>query len=356
MPPHPTTAPKSGVTATPAPRTAAPGPLSVSSASYEMVKVRMLIRLQEKLDPARARRMPESLMRQTARQLVEQMADNEARLPKDQRDRIIEDVLAEAFWVCPFEELFRDPGVGEILVVNPQVVLARRGQGWVPTNTKLRDPDHLRMALVKLADVADGVGDGLPDSAFDCQLRNGFRMVAVLPPAGFDFTPTATFVRVGDAPPPATQSQFLPKPAKDPGSNVPGFRAPGGGTGTFPAVPPASPPRPPAGGTGSFAAVPTGSQTHRPLPPAVTPAPTPAAVPPEAGFDPKLTRYRVRITERIIARLSELGVFDLSGLDVRELQKVVSAYVVEYCKTEKVLLADGEQSRLILEIITSMRR
>lgn len=342
--------PNPGTSSAPALRPVTPAPPATLS-GYEVLKVRFTIRLQEKLDPARARRMPESLLKQTARQLAEQMIETEAvRLPKPQREKLLEEVLVDAFWVCPLEELFRDAAALEFVVVNPQVVLARRDGGWLPTNTRLRDEDHLRTAMRKLAEQGEPVGDGLSDAAIDCLLPNGFRMVAVIPPPGLDFTPTATFVRVGDPPAPA-------KPAATTGSNVPGFRAPGG-TGGHTLLPPAtggsqiqriSAAPPPATG---------GSQPQRAAaaPPPPAPFTPPAAPPADAGSDPKLTRLRDRITERIIGRLSELGVFDLSHLDVRELQKVVSAYAAEYCNTEKVFLTPSEQSRLILEIITTMRR
>ena len=54
--------------------------------------------------------------------------------------------------------------------------------------------------------------------------------------------------------------------------------------------------------------------------------------------------------------MASLGVYDLSRLDITELRKVVAAYIDEYCHAEKVFLSGTDQGRLMLEILTGMRR
>jgi hypothetical protein len=65
---------------------------------------------------------------------------------------------------------------------------------------------------------------------------------------------------------------------------------------------------------------------------------------------------RARILERLLTKLANLKVYDVSRFDAHELEKIISAYVTEYGQTEKIYLSDTDQGRLTLEILTSLRR
>ena len=291
--------------------------------AYEVLKVRVLMKLQDKLDPQASKRMPESLLRQTARQHVELVVDADfPRMSRTDRDKLIEDVLSEAFGFGPLEELFRDATVKEILVLGPQAIVVRREAGWVPTNVKFLDPDHLQETLDKVVMHGEVVSPGLPASALDTKLPNGFRVVAVIPPPILDQSATILFTRTDDAPKTAALPTMIPTVA-------------------------ALPPPPPASGvlpkSGASARILTPAPRHSPLD---SPAP---------GESP-LTRHRVRITERLIKKMASLGVYDLQRVEITELRKVVTAYIREYCDAEKVLLSDSEQGRLMLEILSAMHR
>src|SRR5262245_60767102 len=146
-------------------------------ASFEAVKTRVLAKLEDRLDPTISKRMPASLLRQSLRTFAEQLADQEGRgLSRPDRDRLVEEVLAELLGYGPLEELFRDPAVREVLVAGPHAVIARREMGnWLPTSVKFRDEDHLLTALDRMATHADPVG-GVTTSVnlFDLKLPNGF--------------------------------------------------------------------------------------------------------------------------------------------------------------------------------------
>ena len=83
------------------------------------------------------------------------------------------------------------------MVLAHNQVIARKGDVWLPTSVHFRDPDHYRRTLARLA------GQGEPPftpgrsrrAAIDVRLANGFRVVAVLPPAVLDQPPVAVFVR-----------------------------------------------------------------------------------------------------------------------------------------------------------------
>lgn len=279
---------------------------------YEIVKARVLVRLNDRLDPGKSRRMPPSIFQQTARQLVEQAIEAEgSRLGRGDREKLAEEVLGEAFGFGPLEELFRDATAKEIMVLGPQAVVVRREQGWAPTNVKFRDEEHLRVILGRVAGLGEAVAAGLPPSVIDAKLANGFRAVAVLPPAVLGTPATAVFVRPPDAPAPAVQVS--------------------GATGMHPVL---------SAGTGRVA----------------SPGPRPGAVESPAPGSQTLGRYRARVTERIVVKLAGLGVYDLSEVEIGELRKLVAATVEEFCAAERIYLSGTDQGRLTLEILTGMNR
>lgn len=291
--------------------------------AYEVLKVRVLVKLQDRLTPQAAKRMPESLLRQTARQQIEQIVDADfPRMSRGERDRLSEDVLSEAFGFGPLEELFADLTVKEILVLGPQAVVVRRESGWVPTNVKFLDPDHLQETLEKVVMNGEVVSPGLPSTALDLKMRNGFRAVAVIPPPILDQSPTVHFTRLEEAPKPAPQRPMVPTVAS-------AASVTGPASGSYPKV-----------GSGR-------------LP---TPQPRTSPLDSPAPGENLLTRHRSRITERLIKKMASLGVYDLQRVETAELRKFVAAYIREYCDAEKVLLNDSEQGRLMLEILAGMHR
>jgi hypothetical protein len=287
--------------------------------TYDAVKKRVLAKLEERLDMSASKRMPQSLLRQSLRQHADQITDQEARgFAKTDRDRIIDEVLAELLGYGPLEELFADPAVREVMVTAPGAVIARRDQAqWLPKSVKFRDEAHVRATLDRIATHADAVGPVMATMAvFDVKLPNGFRALAVIPPEGLDQPATAAFVREKMIPVPAA----APAPSPVPGAPTTSPRAPGSGLVQTPA------PRSESAATGT-----------------------------PAGPD-LLARHRNRLTERLLTKFASMGLYDVSRLDVNELRRIIGAYIGEYAATERVYLSDTDQGRLTLEILTSLRK
>jgi hypothetical protein len=298
------------------------------------------MKLEDRLDPNTSKRMPASLLRQSIRSHAEQVTDQEARgLPRPDRDRLVDEVLAELLGYGPLDSLFKDPTVREIMVTGPQAVIVRRDQAqWLPTSIKYRDEEHLRWSLDKLATHADPVGGVLMSlNLFDLQLPNGFRAISIIPPTALGQPATVAFIRTETIPLP--QAPVEPSPITN---------------------------------SGRFQAVPTGSASAastRPQPGTVTASPRPGSgvvntPPPRSGTSESsataapdfLTRHRNRIIERLISKLASLGVYDLKRVEITEFRKVVTAYVREYVEKEKIYLSEADQCRLMLEILTAMQR
>ncbi|HJZ56082.1 MAG TPA: hypothetical protein VKE74_14035 [Gemmataceae bacterium] len=295
-------------------------PLDRSATGYEVLRVRVLMKLNDRLDPGQSR-MPRSLFQQSARQHIEQVIDAEApRLSRSDRARLAEEVFQEAFGCGPLEELFPDQTVKEILVLGPQAVVVRQEHhGWTPTNVKFRDAEHLHEVIQRASVLGEPVGGRLSHSAIDVLLPSGFRLVAVIPPPVLDQPTNVVLIRT------ETEAPLQ------------------GDTGTHPALQP---------GTGTHPALPTAGKSRSATTPPAVGSPLASPVPGEQQF----ARHRARITQRLITKMARLGVYDLDRLEISELRRVVAAYVEEYCRTEKIYLSDTDQGRLTLEILTGMNR
>lgn len=329
-----------------------------STQSFEAIKIKVLAKLEDRMDPSTSKRMPVSLLRQSLRTYAEQIADQEARgLSKPDRERLVDEVLAELLGYGPLEELFNDPTVREVMVCGPHAVIVRRDQGgWIPCHVRFRDDDHLNAAIDRLATHADPVG-GITTSVntFDLKLPNGFRVIAVLPPPALGVAATIAFVRVEAA---AAVAAAAGSSASS--TNLPRTAASASSSGSSTNLPRTAP----ASITTTPGPVGSGSTSSGVRPQSDSPV-----APPRRGSDiianpqprsidsaDSLTKHRNRIIERLISKLASLGVYDLHRVEIAEMRKVVAAYVSEYVVAEKIFLSDTDQSRLMLEILTAMQR
>jgi pilus assembly protein CpaF len=283
------------------------------------------VRLGERIDFSRSRHKPISLLRQEARRVLDLFFDLEVPAwPKADRDRLAEEVLGESLALGPLEELFREEATAEVMVLAHNQVIARRGEVWMPTSVHFRDPDHYRRTLARMADQGEPAASAPhPVAAIDVRLANGFRVVAVLPPAVLDQQPVAVFVR-----------------------GIPGASAPGNRPTPTSAIltpPPrrtvSDPPTPPA------VVVPDAARGSGGI----------SATKSKGMIDP-LARVRQRITERLIQQLASAGVFDLRRIPPAELHRVVAVSVDEFFGQERLGLDPTTRDQLTLEILAGINR
>lgn len=305
-------------------------------------------RLAERIDPQRSRHKPLSLLRTEARRLSEQFCDLEApTMTRSERDRFIDDVMAESLSFGPLEELFRDDAVKEILILAPTQIISRKAESWLPTSARFRDADQVRAVLQRYLEIGEALVAGpATQGGFDVKLPNQFRVMAMLPPSVMEQSPTAVLIRMSGA-----------------GSTAVATPLPGSSSGTVSMVPPAASPSGTLSNSARMAAPPS-SGTVKYSPPAqpVAAAPTPVniratPVPPEPGSssDP-LGKLKQRLTERIIMKFAAAGVYDINQFPIAELRKIVHANVVEFCTAERLGFDDKFHERLALEILAGMNR
>ncbi len=351
------------------------------------LRKRAQARLAEKVDPSRNRGKPLSLLRQEGKRTLEQFFESEApALQKPERDKIIEELLADAIGFGPMEELFRDADVKEVLVLAPNVVIIKKNESWLPSPVRFRDAAHMRAVLQKMADIGDQlVPNPSTSSGFDVKLSNGFRAVAILPPDIMEQQPVGLFVRGAGSgsgaspaittPPPVPAARVpstsgliaTPAPRATAGSGT--AAGPRSGVGPIPGVPAGSNSGVTSGrgqsATGSagggFAGQGSGiiQAGQRPV------VATGSGSGPLTGSGPVSgttlgadlhAKVRQKVTERIIMKLANAGVYDLNVIPLPELRKIAMAYVKEFIDAEKIALDDPTIERLANEILAGMNR
>jgi hypothetical protein len=322
---------------------------------FEAMKARLVTRLEERMSPAASKRVPTNILRQGLRAYAEHVVELEARyLGESDRERLVEEGLAELLGYGPLAELFGDPSVREVMVAGPTVVLARRDTaGWVSSTARFANEEHLRESIDKLATHADPVGPVTASvNLFDLKLPNGFRAVAVIPPESAGRTPTVAFIRmeanlpalVAEAPLTASGLTLNSATKRTPATTTTSTTArPASGVTTPPPLPGAPP----------IAAKPTPSER------ASVSRLTPPSRPSPLEFTPsrdKLTVYRKLITERLFTRLAQHGLYDPAKIETDRLRGIVSSFIAEYCEREVIPLSDEDRTQLLKEILRSMGR
>jgi len=285
------------------------------------------IRLAERLDPARTRHKPLSLLRQEGKRHLEQLLEADGgHLSKADRERVTEDAMCGTLGLCPLEELFRDETRQEILALAWNQVIARTGEQWLPTSARFRDADQYRDFVLRLAEVGKAVGSGAePGGAFDVTLPNGFRAVAILPPGVMGQPPLLLLARgdVPPVPPPSTRSGLTTTPA-----------------------PRAVPVQPPPPITDSvFQLIPANPITDSGT----------RSSPAKDGSD-LYARLRSRVTERLIARCAAAGVYDMTQIATAELRRILTVHVAEVATAERLRLDESDQEKIALQILVAMNR
>ncbi len=346
-------------------------------------------RLAERIDLVRNRHKPLSILRAEGKRTLEQFYDQEGTaLTRSDRDRLIEDLLAESVGFGPLEELFRDEAVKEILIVNATTVLGRKGDGWLPVGGRFRDDEQLRAVLARWAEVGEAYvpGGGPNSGGFDVRLANGFRAVATLPPAVLEVAPQVWLARAAAAPAtapppaplvngnaysagPASGVYRSLTPASPRGSGVITTPMPRG-SGTLPApaarlalssVPAADNPDSGVISLDSLSAAPTYSGSHsgnlgR------SPVSGGAGQASGAGLsvtatmpaDP-MAKVRQRVTGVIIGKFAAAGMYDLNALPIAELGRIILAQVAEIVAVERLGYDEATVRRLTAEIVASVK-
>lgn len=166
---------------------------------FEKLKEHIHGKLVEKLDLTRLSELEGDSLRREIRVVVEHLCDTEnPMLNRSERERLVEEVLDEAFGFGPLELLLKEEGVADIMINGPKHVFLEKNGRIIRSDVTFRDNDHLLQILDR---IVSKVGRRIDETSpmVDARLPDGSRVNAIIPPLALD-GPSLTIRRFGSNP------------------------------------------------------------------------------------------------------------------------------------------------------------
>src|SRR5689334_25132933 len=156
------------------------------SQEFENLKRRIHGKLVDKLDLTRVGELEGDVLRREIRLVVEHLCDTEDTfLNRNERERLVDEVLDETFGLGPLELLLKDPTISDILINGPKKVYVERRGKMERTSVEFRDNAHLMQIIDRIVSkVGRRVDEVCP--MVDARLTDGSRVNAIIPPLALD--------------------------------------------------------------------------------------------------------------------------------------------------------------------------
>jgi pilus assembly protein CpaF len=166
---------------------------------FDNLKRRIHNKLVDKLDLSKVGELQGDVLRREIRLVVEHLCDTEETfLNRNERERLIEEVLDETFGLGPLEMLLKDNSISDILINGPKNVYVERRGRVERTNVEFRDNSHLLQIIDRIVSkVGRRVDEVCP--MVDARLSDGSRVNAIIPPLALD-GPAVSIRRFGANP------------------------------------------------------------------------------------------------------------------------------------------------------------
>lgn len=106
-------------------------------------------------------------------------------LTSSDRERLVDEVMDEAFGLGPLEAVLRDPSISDILVNGPNTVYVERNGRLELTDVKFGNEPHLLQIIQR---IVGRVGRRIDETSpiADARLADGSRVNAIIPPLALD--------------------------------------------------------------------------------------------------------------------------------------------------------------------------
>lgn len=106
-------------------------------------------------------------------------------LNKDEKDRLIKEIIQEAKGYGPLDPLLEDPGISDILVNGAKSVFVEKGGKLFKTDVTFKDDQHLKNIIER---IVSKVGRRIDEKSpmVDARLTDGSRVNAIIPPLALD--------------------------------------------------------------------------------------------------------------------------------------------------------------------------
>ncbi len=163
-----------------------PGRTDNRQEQFEEIKTRIHGKLVDKLDLSRVGDMKGETLRREIRIVVEHLCDaDDALLNRQERERIVDEVLDETFGLGPLELILKDPKVSDILINGPKNIYVEKGGQMQKTDVEFRDGKHLLQIIDR---IVSKVGRRVDETSpmVDARLDDGSRVNAIIPPLALD--------------------------------------------------------------------------------------------------------------------------------------------------------------------------
>ncbi len=172
---------------------------SSDETNFEELKQRIHGKLVDKLDVSRIGELEGDVLKREIRLVVEHLCDTEdTLLNRNERERLIDEVLDETFGLGPLEVLLKDPTISDILINGPKNVFVERRGRVERTSVTFRNNDHLLQIIDRIiSKVGRRVDETCP--MVDARMPDGSRFNAIIPPLALD-GPAVSIRRFGANP------------------------------------------------------------------------------------------------------------------------------------------------------------
>ena len=155
---------------------------TVQEGEFQRFKTQIHRELLDSLDLSRIADLEESDLKTHVRRLAEGILRNrpEPTIRVD-KDRLVDELIAESFGLGPLEPYMQDPDVTDILVNGPNEVYVERFGRLQETNTMFADDQHLMQVIGRIvARVGRRIDEHCP--MVDARLSDGSRINVIIPP------------------------------------------------------------------------------------------------------------------------------------------------------------------------------
>ena len=166
---------------------------------YETLKRHIHIQLVDRLDMNRVSEMDPKNLRNEIRTIVEHLCDTEnPLLNRNERQRLVNEILDETFGFGPLELLLKDDKIGDIMINGPKKIFIEKEGRIQKSEVVFRDSEHLLQIIDR---IVSRVGRRVDETSpmVDARLPNGSRFNAIIPPLALD-GPVVTIRMFGSRP------------------------------------------------------------------------------------------------------------------------------------------------------------
>ena len=153
---------------------------------FQQIKASIHQQLVESLDLSRVHLIEQERLERQLRQMADRMCDAQPELSRGvDRERLVNDMMAEVFGLGPLEALMEDPTISDILVNDPFTVYIERHGMLELTDVTFADEQHLMRIIQRIvARLGRRIDEVSP--MVDARLADGSRVNAVIPPLAID--------------------------------------------------------------------------------------------------------------------------------------------------------------------------